>query len=507
MSARSSSFSDDDLKYARGVGARVPPSQRALKILERITLVHVLVLFVGITWAFGGQADFLRLPIAWWGSLGVLITLTAAQDREAWRDGWMRPLWWLVPFVLFNIFVIAGALNPSFREMKLGTETVLLNVGGKVGLPSSARPALALQALWLFDALWIAAFNLVLVLRQRRAVRLLLLVVVGNALALAVFGTAQKLMNAPGLFFGQVPSPQKAFFSTFIYHNHWGAFAVLMLAACLGLIWHFARRKDARDFFHTPAFGGVVVLVIIAAAIPLSTSRSCTLLMIALLGGAFLHWIWRLVKKRRRFRESVALPVGGAFLALVAAVGAIWFVAKDSITVRMAKSREQIATMRAEGSIGDRAVLYRNTWKMAKDKPAYGWGMASYPHVFTIYNTRTSPDRLPVFYNDAHSDWLQSLAEHGFVGTALLGLCGLLPLLRLRARHFATPVPGYLLAGCGLLLLYAWIEFPFGNLAVVFTWWICFFAAITYARLQDREAPSPTKSSSGAPGDAEAEAA
>jgi hypothetical protein len=45
-----------------------------------------------------------------------------------------------------------------------------------------------------------------------------------------------------------------------------------------------------------------------------------------------------------------------------------------------------------------------------------------------------------------------------------------------------------------LLLVYAWVEFPFGNLAVVLTWWITFFGAVQYARLQDREAPTPAKS-------------
>jgi hypothetical protein len=29
--------------------------------------------------------------------------------------------------------------------------------------------------------------------------------------------------------------------------------------------------------------------------------------------------------------------------------------------------------------------------------------------------------------------------------------------------------------------------------AVVLTWWLCFFCAVHYARLQDREAPSSTK--------------
>jgi hypothetical protein len=39
------------------------------------------------------------------------------------------------------------------------------------------------------------------------------------------------------------------------------------------------------------------------------------------------------------------------------------------------------------------------------------------------------------------------------------------------------------------------VEFPFGNLAVNLMWWLCFFSAVAYARLLDREARSPAKSS------------
>jgi hypothetical protein len=72
-------------------------------------------------------------------------------------------------------------------------------------------------------------------------------------------------------------------------------------------------------------------------------------------------------------------------------------------------------------------------------------------------------------------------------------------LLRLRPRHLGNPLTAYLLAGCTVLMLYALVEFPFGNLAVVFAWWIACFSAVQYARLHDREAPTPAKSVEAAP--------
>lgn len=493
---RSNSRRDDDLKYAAGVGPRLPANHRALRPLEWAVLGHVAIFFVAITWAFGGAAEWLRPYFGWWGAAGGLLTIAALLDQNSRGEGWLRPLVWLWPLIAFNAFVLLGCANPSFNHIKFGDETVLVNSGGRPWLPSSAQPEVGLGALALFDVTWISCFNLALVVRQRRALRGLLLVVAANGLALAVFGTVQKLGHAKGLFFDAVASPQKAFFSSFVYHNHWGAFAVMALAVCLGLTWHYARRSEARGFFDSPAFSGAVVMFFIASSVPLSTSRSSSILTVLLLGTALLHWLVRLIQQRRQYRESITLPLTGAFVAVVLAAAGVWRIAGESITVRVAKTREQISEMQERGGIGSRASLYHDTWRMARDKLWFGWGMGSYPHVFTLYNSQRSRDKLPVFYRDAHSDWLQAFAEHGLVGSGLLALCALVPLWRTRARYLASAMSSYLLGGCALLLLYAWVEFPFGNLAVNLTWWLLFFCAVHNARLLERESRSSLKDGS-----------
>ncbi|HUR59842.1 MAG TPA: O-antigen ligase family protein [Opitutaceae bacterium] len=460
----------------------------ALSRLEHLTLAHVAVLVVGTTWAFGGQAEWVRPPITWFGTLGVLLTVFALRDPRALRDGRIRSLAWAWPVLAFNLFVLLGCLNPSFREVRFETELNYAHVGGRPGIPSVVRPDLALGALWRFDVLWLAGFNLALIIRQRRALRWLFIVMVVNAAVLAIFGTLQKLAHAKGIFFDAVTTPQVYFFASFVYHNHWGAFMLLMLATCLGLVWHAGRRLSTHDFFHSPAFGGVVVLLLLAVTVPLSGSRSSTILALGLLGVAFVIWLARLIRTRRHHDESIAPPIVGALAAVALAAAAAWMVAGEMIALRLSKTREQLTEMRERGTIGDRAQLYRNTWRMAQAKPWYGWGMGSYPQVFTrFFNTRSPRDKLPIFYNDAHNDWLQALAEHGFVGSALLALAGIIPLRRLRTRHLVSPIPGHLLAGCALVLLYALLEFPLANLAVVLCWWVCFYGAVHYARLQDRE--------------------
>jgi hypothetical protein len=79
----------------------------------------------------------------------------------------------------------------------------------------------------------------------------------------------------------------------------------------------------------------------------------------------------------------------------------------------------------------------------------------------------------------------------GFVGTLLLVLCVALPLAGSQALRFGGSLPAYLLGGCGLVVLYAAAEFPFGNASVVIAFWTCFFGAVQYVRLSSRARSRP----------------
>jgi O-antigen ligase len=471
-----------------------------IRPMELLVLVHVGIFMAAATWLFGGNAGWVRPYLSVWGSLGMALTVAACLQGPH-RAGDRRILIALWPFALFNLLVLVSCATPGFIEIHRGDAEFYTPANLPLWRPSAAVPAEAMGGLWLFDGIYLSCFNLALAVRRRRSLRGLLLAVVFNALALSVFGTVQKLTGAKGLFFGLVPSVQTFFFSSFIYHNHWGAFAVLMAAASLGLVAHYGRRRSGRDFMHSPGLGGLVIVLFIAATAPLSTSRSCTALMILLLGGAFVGWAARLVRRRRTLNESAAPALLAAGAGAAAALAGILYVARDSIQIRVAATESQIAAMRAHDSLGSRVALYADTWRMAEDRLWFGWGMGSFPYVFPIYNSLDHPnsvDHLPNNYHDAHNDWLQSAAEHGLAGTAAAGLCGLVPFILLRKRSVSSPPTRQLLAGCGLILLYAGIEFPFGNVAVVLSWWFCFFSALAYARLEVRSAdlrpPAPVPS-------------
>lgn len=464
-----------------------PASRPALA--ERLVLLHLGVFVVFTSWAFGGQAPFARQVIAWWGTLGMALFLWHCLTVRRADDGRLHPaLRLLWPLWLYDALVIISCFNPAFVAITVEGQRSWMVGDPLPWLPTSARPLLSARELWQFNGIVLSAFNLVLVVSRRSRLRSLLLVLAGNALVLAVFGTFQKLIGAPGLWFGLVESPQPRFFSTFIYHNHWGAFTLLNTVICLALLFYFHRRGGYRDLWHSPVLLGAVATLLLAASVPLSSSRSSTMLAGGLLGGALIHALVRVIRRRRAAGRSPLAPVAGIIGTAVLAVAAVGWLGRHVIAQRAALTSAQLSRLAEEGTLTSRLVLYGDTWRMAMERPWFGWGLETYGSVFPIYNSQRPVERWfsAPRYVEAHNDWFQSLAETGFVGTGLLALLFSLILASPAWRRSDSSLPRYLLAGCGLVLLYAWLEFPFANPAVMLTFCTVFCCAVRYATLDAR---------------------
>jgi O-antigen ligase len=459
--------------------------------LRRLVLVHTLLFAIALSWGFGGNALWLRTPLLLWGSLALPLPLLLLLRPFRATPSAHRALLLLLPLLGLNLLVGASLLNPTFHPVTAWGSTFLVRGGGIDGLPSCAQPLQTARALWLTDCLYLSGFAVFIFLRQRRTLRLLLWALVLNTAVLAVFGTLQKLSGADGLYFGLVPSTNPTFFASFIYHNHWGPFALLGLCAALGLMWRIARRNDPRyrDFWHSPAPILLLAILVISVTPPLSSSRSCTLLLIAILLGTTVHAVRHLLRQfsnsphtsLRGFAAPRILLITLPAMATLLALTAIFWLAAPVVRTRLDATRVQISEMQEQGSIGSRVTLYRDTLNLALDRPLFGWGKGSYGTAFYNYNTQVPKgDRLPVVYADAHSDWLQCFAEIGLVGSLLTALMALLPLRACATGLLDSQLPRYLLVGCALVLLYAWVEFPFGNPALTHAWWLCFFVGLRY---------------------------
>lgn len=468
---------------------RSPANRTPLRPIEIITLVHIGTLLLFASWAFGGGASWARQLIAAWGCLSLVIITLVIRQRALRGEGLPPTLLWLWPYAGFNLLVMASCLNPSFSRMTYEGESLIAFTGAAHSrLPSTAHVSTTLQHLWLFDAVYLSCFNLLLVIRRRRALRVLLLVAVANAVLLSVFGTFQRLASS-GLMFGLVTAPNARFFATFIYSNHWAAYIVLLIAACIGLLFYYVRRQSEGLFAGSPVTVGILGLLLMALTPTLAGSRAGTGLVLILLGACALQVLRHIQRARQDHGGSTALPIAALVAAVLLTIGGTAYLGRDSLEERWHDTEGQWQT----GMLGERFQLYADTCRLVAAHPIFGWGLGSFDKTLQLIRPRPleANRQYEHSYVDAHSDWLQSLAEVGIVGTILMGLCGLWPLLRAHAVRLTSPLPGYLLGGCGLILLYAGVEFPFGNPAVTIAFWICFFSAIQYSRLSSRRRPTP----------------
>jgi O-Antigen ligase len=112
----------------------------------------------------------------------------------------------------------------------------------------------------------------------------------------------------------------------------------------------------------------------------------------------------------RRIDRRVAIPVGVALVVAVAIAGVAVARSFDSATTTPAEGAARLRTL----SGSSRADYWRVAWRDAEDHPALGSGAGSYGR----YWLRERPVPQPA--RDAHSLFLETLAELGPIGLVLL---------------------------------------------------------------------------------------
>lgn len=379
---------------------------------ERFALFHAAAVVIVASWLFGGigpRGEWIIAVLA-----APAFALTFAEAAHRYRAGDLPGLWrlvrWLAPLLALAVLVLISVFNPSHRPAFLYDTYVLRPVPHVTWLPASANASGSLRLLLCFGGLALTGLNLAFCVQSRQALRTLVLVLSINALLLAVFGTLQHETHATGPFFGALTAVNPAWFATFLYHNHWGAFAVLHVSATLALVFHSLRHPPARGWHHGPGPLLAVNALVIAATAPLTSSRSATLLMLAL---GFVATVLVLLHLRRAARHASRSSILGAILLLAALLGTsglVAFQSREIITKRFNITLEQIAAIKSGTADYTRADLYADTWHMAADRPVFGWGLESYGAIFQGYSTfKPGKDGLMTTFEDAHSDWLQSL--------------------------------------------------------------------------------------------------
>ncbi len=204
--------------------------------------------------------------------------------------------------------------------------------------------------------------------------------------------------------------------ASYMCPNHFANLLAMVMCLCLGL----SLLRTAGGWLRVLAIYGLVIAV---PVLFLTQSRSGWLSAAGGLSVTALLTVWR--KNKRLFiLILIVLPLIFAVL-----FGAIWFLSPVA--------RERLEGMNLsspDGSVGIRFMLWKDTLSMIKDHPLFGHGAGSYRWVYQHYKTHNQQ----LWARYAHNEYLQALAEYGWVGFLLLGGLALRVVwVMLRAALFA----------------------------------------------------------------------
>lgn len=193
-------------------------------------------------------------------------------------------------------------------------------------------------------------------------------------------------------------------FSAFYNPNLFANYSAMLLPLTVGalLLW---RRQSKQA-----VIGSVVILFILFLGLFFTSSKGG--LLAALCGGSVLAIsIVRAKGDRVGAVLRNRIPVVAAIALFVILVGGVLF--SQTILPRLSSSLEN------DHSTMFRLYIWDATLNMAKARPLNGWGIGSFPSVFTQFAEIG-------YTRSAHQSWLQIAAESGLPALLLLlGACGL----------------------------------------------------------------------------------
>jgi O-antigen ligase len=254
---------------------------------------------------------------------------------------------------------------------------------------------------------------------------------------LAILGIVQKDLWNGKIYWFWTPNETGDSFGPFVNHNHFAGWMLMAIPLSVGYLCGRVARGMSRmkagfrervlwfasvEASETILVGFGVLLMSISLTLTLSRSGILGLLGALILAGLFVAW-------RQRSRSRVILLAYLAFVAL----GAVGWAGIDRFVGRF--SPHSIV------GLGGRRGIWADTWQVAKRFPLVGTGLNTFSTAMVLFQTT---DR-HLHYAQAHSDYLQLLAEGGMLVCVPVGLVALACALtaRRRLRHLSADTIDY----------------------------------------------------------------
>jgi O-antigen ligase len=299
------------------------------------------------------------------------------------------------------------------------------------------------------------AFNGALLLRYsstRRRLSALIHVVIGVAVASALFGIARQAVqhNETGFILPYLRSDSG--FGQFVNKNHFALLMEMAIGLATGLMFAGGVRRERLLFY-------ISAVVLMWTGLVMTSSRGGLLSMFTQIVFMFAILIWCRVPghagferaaatvlsrtsqaacsaRQARWKRAVTGVVLGVCLLAVVAVSAVW-VGGDLLVTRLGSLPGEIQSAAQEPHAGvRRREVWGATWNLIKAHPLAGSGFGAYAVAITRFHDASgkwTPEA-------AHNDYLELLASGGFAGTGLVAWLGVVFIKRVRRRLFSPDV-------------------------------------------------------------------
>lgn len=454
-------------------------STKRLKVhgLEIALLIAVSAHLVFLPWALGTMRLW-----AQWISLGFAVltfalalvpryynsehTGGASYRYLPWRKLIRFPIFWLGLALL--ALVVCHGLNPAWVYVTDGKMWWMKKIPHITWLPHGVEVPFKIWGPWRTLIVYTSAFLTVCSLwigfTRRTTLRALFFVLAINGVLLAITGLVQRSTGA-GKILWSIPSPNPAFFASFIYKNHAGAYLNLSLTVCCALAVWSSTRALQRFQKSNPSGVFAIGTICIAAGILLSLARGATFSMLGLLA---LTSITYLVARFRAIQSTAGIIGPAVMIAILAAFAAY---AVSALNAGLAWERLAYVFSGNDSSVLSRQSAAKATFDAIKDNGGLGIGSGSFRFLFPIYQQRYPYISQQQYWEHAHNDLLQIPLEFGIPGTLLIAAgfaYGGVTLLR--RQVWKSTLAMTMLIGAFFVVGMSWVDFVFQCPAVLITW-------------------------------------
>ncbi|MFN2577901.1 MAG: O-antigen ligase family protein [Pyrinomonadaceae bacterium] len=416
-------------------------SKRRHTLASRLVFVTICVTIVMTTLAFG--------TVHYW-ALAAFTAIAAA----------LVCLWCLDGLTLHSVQLSRNALQwPLAGMIVLGLVQLLplRAPDDTAGLQLSLSRALSLDPnstrlvlVQLLSLLIFFSATLIFTDSPRR-LRALTRTIIIFGFLLAMFGVTQSLTSNGTRIYWYRQLTQSTGFGPFINRHHFAGYMELVIGLPLGLLFSGSLEAHKRPLY---AFAGLLM----AVALILTTSRGgiislvAEILFIVVVAAPGVKYSEQ--SRKGALMRTVLWRAAMAFgLVLILFFGGL-AAGGPGVFDRL------LGTVNLADPTTGRAHFWDVTLDVIKNHPVLGSGLGSFGVIYTRYDSRNGLYRL----EQAHNDYLQTLADGGIVG-GLLGLSFLIILFRggfarrLTSDKFRSGVATGALAGCFAVLVHSAFDF------------------------------------------------